>query len=148
MRNKRMMLTAAFLGVILALASQPLWIRESRALPNAEQIKVWITQPKNRDAIPERPYVEGKVSNANSTVWVIVHPMEVADFWVQPQFTVNRDGTWMVSIYVGRPGNLDAGKRYEIMAIANPKRPLKEGDVMRYWPDAESKSEVVQVIRK
>jgi hypothetical protein len=74
--------------------------------------------------------------------------MEVADFWVQPQLTVNRDGTWMVSIYVGRPGNLDAGKRYEIMAIANPKRPLKEGDVLRFWPDAESKSEVIEVVRK
>ena len=150
MRKKRMMLTAAVLGIILGW--QALQVMESRALPNIEQTqspKVWITEPKNRDTVPERPYVAGKVSNANAAIWVVVHPMQVADYWVQPQLTVHRDdGTWRVGVYIGRPGTVDAGKHYEIMAIANPKRPLKEGDVLRFWPDAESKSEVVEVVRK
>ncbi len=151
MWKKPFILTAVILGVILALAWQAFQARESRAMPNVEQaqiLKVWITSPKNGDTVPERPYVAGKVSNPNAAVWVIVHPMEVSDYWVQPRLTVNEDGTWRVGIYVGRTGNADSGKRYEIMAIANPKRPLKEGDVMRYWPDAESKSEVVEVVRK
>jgi hypothetical protein len=130
---------------------QALQVGESRALPNVEQAqstKVWITEPKNRDIVPERPYVEGKVSNANAAVWVVVHPMEVADYWVHPRLTANQDGTWRVDAYLGRPGNVDAGKHFEIMAIANPQRPLNEGDVLRSWPDAASKSEVVEVVRK
>ncbi len=151
MRTKRLVLTAAVLGIISALGLQALQVGESRALTNVEQtqsLKIWITEPKNRETVPERPYVEGKVSNTTAAVWVLVHPMEVSDYWVQPQLTVNRDGAWRVGIYIGRPGTVDAGKRFEIMAIANPKRPLKEGDVLRFWPDAESKSEVVEVIRK
>jgi hypothetical protein len=151
MRKMPFILTAMILAVISALAWQAFPVRESRAMPTvrrAQAPKVSIARPQNGDTVPERPYVAGKVSNPKAAVWVIIHPMEVSDYWVQPQLTVNPDGTWRVSIYVGRPGNVDAGKRYEIMAIANPKRPLKEGDVMRYWPDAESKSEVVEVVRK
>jgi hypothetical protein len=54
----------------------------------------------------------------------------------------------MVSTYVGRPGNVDVGKQFEIMAIANPKRPLKEGELLSFWPDAESRSEPVKVTRR
>jgi hypothetical protein len=74
--------------------------------------------------------------------------MEVSDYWVQPQLTFHQYGAWRVGAYIGRPGSVDAGKHYEIMAIANPKRPLKEGDVLRFWPDAESKSEAIEVVRK
>jgi hypothetical protein len=151
MRLKQVMMTAAISGIFSVLGWQALQVGESRALPKVEQTqspKVWITEPKNRDKVPERPYIEGKVSNANSAVWLVVHPMEGSDYWVQPQLTVNQDGTWRVDAYLGRPGGADAGKHFEIMAIANPKRPLKEGDVLRFWPDAESKSAVVEVVRK
>jgi len=151
MRKMRITLIAVVLGIISVLVWQAVQVIESRALPNVEQTqipKIWITEPKNGATVPERPYVTGKISNPNAAVWVVVHPMDVSDYWVQPQLTVSRDDTFRVDIYVGRPGNSDAGKHYEIMAIANPKRPLKEGDVLRFWPDAESKSEVVEVVRK
>ncbi len=151
MQLKQVMMTAAISGMLSVLGWQAFQVRESLAVLNVEQTqspKIWITEPKTGATVPERPYVAGKVANPNAAVWVVVHPMEVSDYWVQPQLTVNRDGAWRVDIYVGRPGTVDAGKRYEIMAIANPKRPLKEGDVLRFWPDAESKSEVVEVVRK
>jgi hypothetical protein len=31
------------------------------------------------------------------------------------------------------------------MAVANPKRPLKEGDILPYWPEAASKSQCPKV---
>jgi hypothetical protein len=151
MRKKRVVRAAVFLGIVLAVGWQALRTSELQAVPSTEQAesrKIWITEPKDRGTVPERPYVEGKVSDPNAEVWLVVHPMEVADYWVQPRLTVRRDGTWRVSIYIGRPGNADVGKHFEIMAIANPKRPLKEGDVLKFWPDAEMKSEVVEVVRK
>lgn len=81
-------------------------------------------------------------------VWVVIHPMEASDYWVQPSLTVKNDGTWKVMIYVGRPGRIDVGKQFEVMAVANPKVNLKEGDVLSGWPEAEWKSEVIELIRK
>jgi len=113
-----------------------------------EQLKVRITAPADKSQVPERPLVEGTVSDANASVWVVVHPMEVADYWVQPAVTVREDGTWKVMAYMGRPGDIDVGKQFEIMAFANPAEPLKEGDVLKGWPKAQAKSQVIEVTRK
>jgi hypothetical protein len=97
--------------------------------------------------VPERPQVEG-IAHAGAEVWVIVHPTLVSDYWIQPRLTVRGDGKWRVNAYIGRPGNVDVGKHFEIMAVANPKEPLKEGDVLRYWPEAAAKSQLIEVVRK
>ena len=92
--------------------------------------------------------MEGTVTDSNVRVWVIVHPMEVSDYWVQPSITVKENGSWKVKIYIGRPGSVDVGKQFEIMAVANPKDNLKEGDVLSGWPEAQAKSQVIEVTRK
>ncbi len=79
---------------------------------------------------------------------MVVHPMEVSEYWVQPPVTVKKDGTWRVMIYIGRPGTIDVGKQFEIMAVANPKVKLNEGDKLRGWPEAQWKSEVIFVTRQ
>jgi hypothetical protein len=76
--------------------------------------------PQNRAEVPERPFIEGYVADSRAQIWVVVHPLEVSDYWVQPPVTVHQDGTWAVQIYVGRPGWVDVGKRFEIMACAKP----------------------------
>ena len=86
--------------------------------------------------------------NCTAAVRVVAHPMETGSYWVQPNVSVKTDGTWKVIIYIGRPGDVDVGKQFEIMAVANPKISLKEGDVLDEWPDAEFKSQVVEVTRE
>ena len=107
-----------------------------------------ITTPVENDALGELPFVEGTVSDPNAKVWVIVHPMEVSDYWVQPPVTVKDGGKWKVQIHIGRPGAADIGKHFEIMAIANPTADLKSGDKLKAWPSAKWKSQVVEVVRK
>jgi hypothetical protein len=114
----------------------------------AEQLNLRITAPLDKAKVPERPYVEGTVADSNARVWVIVHPMEVSDYWVQPSVTVKETGAWKVKIYIGRPGTIDVGKQFEILAVANPKIRIKEGDVISEWPDAKFKSQVIEVTRK
>lgn len=91
--------------------------------------------------------VEGTVGDAKATVWVIIHPMEVGDYWVQPRVTMREAETWKVMAYFGEPGRAHAGKRFEIMAVRNPKERLSEGNKLAFWPDAEQASHVVEVIR-
>jgi len=107
-----------------------------------------IVAPRNGDTVPERSYVSGQVAKPNAEVWVIVHPMEVSDYWVQPRTTVKEDGSWKVSVYIGRPGTIDMGRHFEVRAVANPKKRLKEGAVLDSWPAAQWKSEVLEVVRK
>jgi hypothetical protein len=96
----------------------------------------------------ERPIVEGSVSDPTAVVWVVVHPLEVSDYWVQPSVTVRNKGAWKVQVHIGRPGNLDIRKIFEMRAVANPKDKLHEGEVLSGWPGAEAISDVIEVTRK
>ncbi len=40
------------------------------------------------------------------------------------------------------------GKLFEIMAVADPKKKLNVGDVLKDWPEAKAKSRVIDVTRK
>lgn len=112
------------------------------------QLHINITAPPDKTQVPERPFLEGTVSDAKAKVWVIVHPMEVSTYWVQPSVTVKEDGTWKVKIYIERTGTVDVDKQFEIMAVANPTEKLKEGDILGGWPEAQGKSQVIEVTRK
>ncbi len=46
------------------------------------------------------------------------------------------------------PGGADVGKLFEIMAVADPKKKLNVGDVLKDWPEAKAKSRVIDVTRK
>lgn len=123
-------------------------IKEPRdAHRNVQRDMLVLILPRDGAVVPERPLVEGTVSDPNADVWVIIHPMDVSDYWVQPRISVRGDGTWTVQVYVGRPGRLDVGKRFEIMACANPSQPVSEGTIVTWWPDAKWKSEVIRVLR-
>jgi len=117
------------------------------ASPSGE-LSIQITAPENEASVTWRPTVEGKVSSPNATVWVIVHPVNTGGYWVQPSVGVGGDGKWRVQIYVGRAPDADVDLHFEIMAIAQPKANLKEGDVLSAWPTAEAKSQIIDVIRK
>lgn len=133
--SRAMMLSIVLLTVIVSAAG-------------GQQLNVSITAPPDNTTVPERPFIEGKVTDSSATVWVIVHPMEVSDYWIQPSITVRKDGKWRLQVYIGRPGSIDVGKHFQIMAVANPKLRLKEGDILKEWPEAKAKSQVIGVIRK
>ena len=107
-----------------------------------------ITAPADSSNLPELPFVEGVVADRDAKVWVVVHPMEVSDYWVQPSVNVKGDGSWRVKIHIGRPGRIDGGKEFEIRAVANPQKRLKEGEVLAGWPEAQWSSQVVDVVRR
>jgi hypothetical protein len=134
------MLRAIVWGAVFAiLVSSPGW---------GQELSIEITVPSDRDEVSWRPIVEGRVSDPNAKVWVIVKPVSVSDFWVQPKASVNRDGTWRVQIYIGRPGTFDTGNLFEVLAVANPHRRLREGDILNDWPAAKSRSHLFLVKRK
>jgi len=114
----------------------------------AQEETLTVKSPPDGAFVPERPIVEGLVTDSTAKVWVIVHPMETSDYWVQPAVTVRKGGVWRNQIYIGRPGNVDVGKHFEIMAVANPTQQLREGKVLGGWPEGQWSSEVIELIRR
>jgi hypothetical protein len=114
----------------------------------AQNDSIAIKSPYDGARVPERPIVEGVISDTTARIWVIVHPMETRDYWVQPGVTVGKGGVWEVRVYIGRPGTIDVGKHFEMMAVANPTETLREGKVLEMWPTAQWQSEAIEVTRQ
>jgi len=77
-----------------------------------------------------------------------VHPMDTSSYWVQPRVSVRSGGAWRGMAYFGRSGDLDKGKRFEVVAIAGPREALQEGEYGSTWPRAEWTSKPIAVIRR
>lgn len=160
MRREIMVLLAVFMSTALVLNCQATAEQEKQKGPRdvihtsepekegSDELVIRITDPKEGALVPWRPYVKGTVTDPEAEVWVIVHPMEVSDYWVQPSVNVKEGGTWKVCVFIGEPGDAHVGKLFEILAVANPNEELFEGKVLKGWPDAQSKSQIVEVTRK
>lgn len=109
---------------------------------------ITITSHKDQQSVQLEPIIRGKVFSNKAQVWVIVHPMETEGYWVQAKATVRSDAKWYTQIFIGREGTVDSGKHFEIMAVANPKKPISRGDVLDAWPQAAARSEIVELIRE
>ena len=114
----------------------------------ATNLMVSISAPQDNAVVPHRPFVEGTVSDNTASIFVIVHPMETSEYWVEPKPTVRKNGIWRVQIYVGDAGAAHKGKHFEVMAVANAQRKLKEGQKLDDWPSAQARSEVLEVVRR
>lgn len=109
---------------------------------------VTITRPKDDEEVVRRPLVEGTVDNPHAEVWLVVHPAGHRKYWVQPRATVEDDGWWSATPYVGAAGPADEGATFELRAVANPKRSLRENLELAEWPAAEAQSDVLKVTRR
>ena len=144
MQRTRAIFAHRLAGLVIALGVALL---TGQAL-SQDRLEVEIANPAHGATVKHRPVVEGTVSDAGAAVWVVVNPLPSFEYWVQPRVRVHRSGAWKVEIYIGRPGDLDQGKTFEIIAVANPTRELREGVVLGKWPDAEASSAVVEVTRR
>ena len=111
-------------------------------------VALQITEPASGSNVSWRPAVKGTTTQPSSETWVVVHPTETSEFWVQPRVSQDTKGNWMTVIYIGRAGPIDVGKHFEIVAFANPAERLWEGLVLGDWPAAEARSQLVEATRK
>lgn len=116
--------------------------------PADPNLKIVITAPCSDTRVKPRHFVEGVVMDPNAQVFVVIHPIVASDYWVQPNVTVREKGKWKVLCYFGEIGQQHTGAQFEVMAFANPRQNLREGQLLDNWPEAESKSQVTQAIRE
>jgi hypothetical protein len=107
-----------------------------------------ITAPCDGAKVDPLDFVEGTVSDPNAKVWVIVHPMEIEEYFVQQGVGIREGGKWRVQCHFGEVTAAHKDKHFEIMAVANPKVNLTTGQKLKSWPEAQWKSQVIEVVRK
>jgi len=108
--------------------------------------EVTILSPASGDRVAPLEILRGTVSNRSTDIWVVIHPLNTAAYWVQPKVT-EIGGTWSSLAFFGRSSRIDAGKGFEIRAVVSPRGALREGDILPAWPDAASVSRPVRVVR-
>ncbi|QJD80098.1 hypothetical protein [Spirosoma rhododendri] len=115
--------------------------------------KLVISSPLHGQVVPRRPFVAGKVANAD-TVWIVVRPVALgAKCYVQPPIPVRPDGTWRGQVFIGGLDALNIGMAFEIRAFVNPPSMYEaileeERDTFVTWPgDAELATPSTVVIR-
>ncbi len=109
-----------------------------------------ITEPTGGMIGDETVFV-GTCSNPRKTktVWLVIRERRSSLFIVSQPIPVKPDGTWTGTILVGRE-DLDAGRVYEILAVADPIDPdtLHVADILGAWPETRLRSDVVTVTRR
>lgn len=117
-------------------------------------MQVAITSPKDGLDVEQAHLIKGKISNPKAQVWIIIHPIGFDGYTVQPlpdrdsNYLSIRGDSWSVRVEFGRLGQRDAGKTFEVMAVANPKRQLARGDTLNDWPEAKASSRIIKVTRQ
>ncbi|MFA7256751.1 MAG: hypothetical protein WC047_04180 [Kiritimatiellales bacterium] len=111
-----------------------------------DNLSILISSPKDEAKVDFRQEITGMVSDQNADVWVVIHPVETFDFWIQAPVTVKEDGSWKVVVYFGESGQ-HIGKKYEVRAFANPAVVISQGKSTQ-WPKAAARSNVLEVIRQ
>jgi hypothetical protein len=117
-------------------------------LEAVQDIKISITSPHDNAEVDRPARTEGIVSHPDAQVHIIVHPVGVPEYWVQPRASVHEDGKWTTMVYLGRPDINNPDKQYELMAIADPEKPVKVGDMLKKWPSSKWRSNIIRVKRR
>ena len=115
----------------------------------ANQKTLLITFPCPDSEVTALQLVMGTISDSDAKeVWVVIHPMEAAEYWVQQKATVE-NGRWEVMCHFGEPGQ-HVGKPYEFLAVvADPQEPLVSGRLnIPGWPKAKYLSQLVSKITR
>ncbi len=112
----------------------------------AQEGYIRINLPRDGQAVGNLADVEGRVSDPEAGVWVIVRPKGTLEFWVQRKAQVGKRGNWSTIAHIGRRGE-DFGKKFQIRAVANPGVALRKGKVLASWPPAELSSETITVVK-
>lgn len=107
-----------------------------------------ISEPSDGATVAARQLVRGHVSEEGEEVWGVIHPLDTSAYWVQPRVSIGPNGDWQVLGYFGRSGSIDSGKKFEILAIADPDIELREGMVLDKWPSSRLVSELATVTRR
>jgi hypothetical protein len=117
------------------------------SLAAAEKTALEITKPTgDKPTVGDMAEVEGTCTLTDAKIWIIVKPVDSKVYWVQAEATVQKGGKWDGQANIGEVGK-DFRKYFQIRAVANPVKPLKEGDQLSKWPKGEESSSIVKVMK-
>ncbi|MDH5181608.1 MAG: hypothetical protein OEZ39_15565 [Gammaproteobacteria bacterium] len=116
---------------------------------SAAPVRLTITAPATNSTVELHDVIRGRVSNpAVAEVWVVIHPVQSVDCWLQKPALVSADGSWMATVQFGKGEGegSSGGLPYEVRALAGLRQPPIPGKT-NCWPEAEVISRALYVKR-
>ena len=122
-----------------------------------KDLSIRIVAPSMNDVVQKQVDVSGIVSHFDSRVYILVHPVETDELWVQRLPVVDKYGRWNSNALIGTD-ELGAGQEYEIVAIAERRvwwletifdvKEFTPGDTFKELPTGFALSNLVRVTRE
>lgn len=109
-------------------------------------LQVVITSPTTNTTVEMVDQIRGYVSDPTAKVWLVIHPLQSSDCWIQQAVIVEADGSWASMARFGENNSAHRGLPYEIRALANPIQTLSKGRTA-CWPSAKAVSRALYVRR-
>lgn len=121
--------------------------------PNYQHIKhtsslpqITIDSLQNNATVDVHEIISGRISIKNTHLWIVIHPIETQDCWVQLPVSINKAGEWIASVQFGEKTSAHNGKKFEVRALADKNNVLKPGRT-RCWPKVAYQSASIYVER-
>lgn len=120
--------------VSAASATPPAWVK--------------LDFPLSGQEVGLRTCFAGRMSDPNAKVVLVIKPLDIASYYVEPNVASRSDGTFFVVAYVAEAGRQFIGKRFVARAYENPRLTLHESDELDDWPSGyDARSDLVEFTR-
>lgn len=133
---------ALLIGVAVFVLTGPVIMDQS--LVNKAKINIMIITAETHSQIGANEPVIGRVSDAEAQVWLVLHPVQSHDCWLQGPVNVRQDGSWHARVVYKKSELFTGDNNIEVRAVANPERSGSDKKVT-CWPAAEAISAPVFV---
>lgn len=112
-----------------------------------DDVQINIDSPKEGDFVEQRYMVKGRISDPEFPVYVLVHPIEADQWWVQRIPEVAGNGVWQSLCFFGT-ADKGRGEQFEVLALVCKKH-LREGQTIKTGkvPQGGLRSEIITVTR-
>lgn len=109
-------------------------------------INLGILSPKSASTVSRILEIEG-VANDSELIWIVVKPKKSSSYFVQAPIKAQKNGYWKGEIIIGSSSDDNIGQKFILKAFTKPHIKLKTGDILNSWPQSESSTDAIEVIR-
>lgn len=136
------------LQLFIAIGSFSLMLTASKT--QAQQTDVSIVKYHDGDTIKCHSRIDIKTATSlsrTSHIYLLVHPLAVTDWWVQPRFIYDAPGKWHCTAQIGQSPNQNNGQEFELIVLVNPNPDLLPVKQLQNLPTSPSQSTSITLVK-
>lgn len=136
------------LQIIIAACSLLLMLSAGKIQNQQPYVRIEHYHNGNRIACISRvPIKTNFPKNRINHMYLIVHPLKVAQSWVQQECINDSNDVWYCNAQIGQSPSTSNGDTFDIIVLINPRERLVHGQQLMDLPQSELHSPTVTLIK-